>query len=162
MQYAGLATGIFECRLQIDPRLGPAAVAARAIFFNKRPDLLLEDLLSIRTQRRLVRLFGIGWPTSSQTEHDQIEQSALHTTGQESAKITVGASLFHAEKLRAKTCGTCLRAAGWLERGWSRAFSWRPTSSVCRGIGRQPHRGIRTRPAVRRSRSRRGSCLCPR
>ena len=48
MQHAGLAAGILKSRLQIDPRLGPAAMAARAVFVDERADLFLEDLLSIR------------------------------------------------------------------------------------------------------------------
>ena len=46
MQDAGFATGILKRRLQIDSRLGPATVTARAVFFDERPYLLLEDFLS--------------------------------------------------------------------------------------------------------------------
>ena len=54
MQHAGLAAGILKSRLQIDPRLGPAAMAARAVFVDERADLFLEDLLRIRPQRGFI------------------------------------------------------------------------------------------------------------
>ena len=68
MQYAGLATGILECRLQIDPRLSPAAVAACAVIFDERPDLLLEYLPGILPECGFVHVCCVGPKAYGQTE----------------------------------------------------------------------------------------------
>ena len=54
MLRSGRAPGVLERRFEVDPRLGPAAVALGAIALDERSHLLLEDLLSVGPERRLV------------------------------------------------------------------------------------------------------------